>query len=71
MKWKWAGHVGRMKDNRWTIKCTRGVHKVNENDADQGGDLQMTSPNSKVISRLNYTPRGMGTSGGGLHLAVD
>ena len=23
MKWKWAGHVGRMKDNRWTIKCTR------------------------------------------------
>ena len=23
MKWKWAGHVGRLKDNRWTIKCTR------------------------------------------------
>ena len=23
MKWKWVGHVGRMKDNRWTIKkCT-------------------------------------------------
>ena len=22
MKWKWAGHVARMKDNRWTIRCT-------------------------------------------------
>ena len=22
LKRKWAGHVGRMKDNRWTIRCT-------------------------------------------------
>ena len=22
LKWKWAGHVARMKDNRWTIRCT-------------------------------------------------
>ena len=21
-KWKWAGHVARMNDNRWTIRCT-------------------------------------------------
>ena len=21
-KWKWAGHIGRMKDNRWTIRST-------------------------------------------------
>ena len=21
-KWKWAGHVARMKDNRWTVRCT-------------------------------------------------
>ena len=21
-KWKWAGHVTRMKDNRWTVRCT-------------------------------------------------
>ena len=23
MKWSWAGHIGRMTDNRWTKKCTR------------------------------------------------
>ena len=21
-KWRWAGHVGRMHDNRWTKRCT-------------------------------------------------
>ena len=21
-KWKWAGHVARMNDNRWTVRCT-------------------------------------------------
>ena len=21
-KWKWAGHIARMKDNRWTIRST-------------------------------------------------
>ena len=22
-KWKWAGHIARMKDNRWTKRCTQ------------------------------------------------
>ena len=22
LKWKWAGHVAHMRDNRWTIRCT-------------------------------------------------
>ena len=22
LKWKWAGHVARMKDNRWIVRCT-------------------------------------------------
>ena len=21
-KWRWAGHIARMKDNRWTNRCT-------------------------------------------------
>ena len=21
-KWKWTGHIARMKDNRWTKRCT-------------------------------------------------
>ena len=21
LTWKWAGHVARMRDNRWTIRC--------------------------------------------------
>ena len=31
-KWKWAGHIARMKDNRWTIRSTEwqteGVRSV-------------------------------------------
>ena len=31
-KWKWAGHIARMKDNRWTIRSTewqiKGVRSV-------------------------------------------
>ena len=22
-KWKWAGHIARLKDNRWTKRCTK------------------------------------------------
>ena len=22
LKWEWAGHIGRMADNRWAKKCT-------------------------------------------------
>ena len=32
LKWKWAGHITHMKDNRWTIKSTewqiKGVRSV-------------------------------------------
>ena len=31
-RWKWAGHMARMKDNRWTIRSTewqiKGVRSV-------------------------------------------
>ena len=31
-KWKWAGHIARVKDNRWTIRVTewqiKGVRSV-------------------------------------------
>ena len=31
-KWKWAGHIARMKDNRWTIRSTddRTDHRSEE-----------------------------------------
>ena len=32
VKWKWVGHIARMKDNRWTIRSTewqiKGVRSV-------------------------------------------
>ena len=28
MKWKWAGHIARMKDNIWTVRSTEGVRSV-------------------------------------------
>ena len=27
MKWKWAGHIARMKDDRWTIESTEWLIK--------------------------------------------
>lgn len=25
LKWKWVGHIDRLKDNRWTILCTNWI----------------------------------------------
>ena len=48
MKWKWVGHVGRMKDDRWIINVQGGHRKKNKNEADQGGDGQTISPSTKA-----------------------
>ena len=29
-KWKWAGHIARLKDNRWTRRCTEWAAKERE-----------------------------------------
>ena len=34
-KWKWAGHIARMKDNRWTKRCTEWQPRRGR---DQGDD---------------------------------
>ena len=40
-KWKWARHTARMKDNRWTKRCTecgnRGERRDKEDDQAEDG----------------------------------
>ena len=44
-KWKWAGHVARMKDNRWTKRFTEWQPRIGkglyilEDDQAQGGRM--------------------------------
>ena len=38
----------RIKDTRWAIKLQGGHRYKNENEADQGGDGQMTFTNPKA-----------------------
>ena len=43
-KWKWAGHVTRVKDNRWTVRCTEmQVRKGRDQEVDREADDMMTS----------------------------
>ena len=30
LKWKWARHIARMKDNRWTKRCTMAAKEREE-----------------------------------------
>ena len=32
-KWKWAGHIARMKDNRWTAQCGNQVEGRDQGDS--------------------------------------
>ena len=36
MKWSWAGHIGRISDNRWTKSALDGVQRGKEDEADRG-----------------------------------
>ena len=47
-KWRWAGHVGRMHDNRWTKRCTewqpREVEETGEGQREDGeDDIEVTA----------------------------
>ena len=42
MKWKWAGHIGRMTDNRWTTRCTFWKKGVPVGEVDKEKDGPMT-----------------------------
>jgi len=42
-KWKCAGHLARMKDNRWTKRCTEWQPRMGRGREDQRRDGWMTS----------------------------
>ena len=50
-KWKWAGHLMRVDDNRWTKKTTEWRPRITKrNPEDQKQDGKMTPRNWQVPS---------------------
>ena len=42
-KWKWAGHIARLRDNRWTKRCTVWQPREGRGrEDDQAEDGKMT-----------------------------
>ena len=42
LKWQWPGHVVRMKDNRWTVRCIEWQvrdGKRSKEDQKEGGEM--------------------------------
>ena len=72
-KWRWAGQVDRMRDNRWTKRCT--AWQPREGGRNRGrparrwrGDVEVTAGKTWMIKTKD---RGMATLIGGLCFAVD
>ena len=67
-KWKWAGHIARMNDNRWTIRSTvwqvKGVRSVGRPKRRWRDDF--VSQQGAVWTRIAKGQRKLEDSGGGL-----
>ena len=73
-KWKWAGHIARLKDNRWTRRCTewqprRG--KKSRGRPSRGWQDDITEKEGTTWIRKANRQTKMGDIDGGLHPAVD
>ena len=54
MKWSWAGHINRLKDNRWTSRVTIGDHmarKDDKGDKPSGGETTWTNTGATRYGR--------------------
>ena len=61
-KWKWAGHIARRKDSRWTKRCTTWqTNKGGDQGDDQADDFSIQ--HSKRV-------KGRGGGGGGTRFAA-
>ena len=72
-KWKWAGHIVPMKDNRWTIRSTgwqtEGVRSVGRPKRRWRNDI--VGQQGAVWTRIAKGQRKMEDVGGGLLPAVE
>ena len=73
-KWKWAGHIAKMKDNRWTKRCTewqprkgkRSRGRPSRRWQDDITEKEGTTWIRKATGRRQWK-----THDGGLHPAMD
>ena len=56
-KWTWAGHVSRIRDNRWPSRitnCNRTIQKDLQEDATNHGTLWMHNDGDELLHYLLY-----------------
>ena len=73
-KWKWVGHIARLKDNRWTRRCTewqpsRGKRSRGRPSRRWQDDI--TEKEGTTWIRKSNRQTKMEDIDGGLHPAVD
>ena len=72
-KWKWAGHIARMKDNRWTISSTdwqtEGVRSIGRPKRRWRDDI--VGQQRSGMDEDSKGQRKMEDTGGGLFPAVE
>ena len=71
-KWRWAGHIARMKDNRWTKRCTewqprRGKRSMGRPSRRWQDDVTR----KEGTTWIRKATEAMEDIDGGLHPAVD
>ena len=73
-KWRWARHVGRMHDNRWTKRCTEWQPREsrrNRGRQREDGETIIRGQGRKDMDEKDERQRGVATLIGGLCSAVD
>ena len=71
-KWRWAGHVGRIHDNRWTKRCTEWQPREGRrNRGSEKMERQYRGHGRKDMDEKDERQRGVATLIGGLCSAAD
>ena len=73
-KWRRAGHIARMKDNRWTKLCTEWQPKEREEikrTTMQTMARRHNKEGGNYLKQESNRHKAIGNTGGGLHSAVD
>ena len=74
-KWRWAGHIARMKDNRWTKRCSEWQPSKEREEIKRTTTQTMARRHNKEgenhLEQESNRQKVMEDIDGGIHPAVD